>query len=79
MFSQPHGSNFGDFNGDGITDFVVGKRYWSHRDDYLDPDPYGPAVLYWYKTVRNPKAPGGASSGSSALTSCWQAGQQTVC
>ncbi len=59
-FSQPHGSNFGDFNGDGITDFVVGKRYWSHRDDYLDPDPYGPAVLYWYKTVRNPKAPGGA-------------------
>ena len=21
---------------------------------------YGPAVLYWYKTVRNPKAPGGA-------------------
>jgi hypothetical protein len=60
VFSQPHGSNFGDINGDGITDFVVGKRYWSHRDTYLDPDPYGPAVLYWYKTVRNPKAPGGA-------------------
>jgi hypothetical protein len=60
VFSQPHGSNFGDVNGDGITDFVVGKRYWSHRDTYLDPDPYGPAVLYWYKTVRNPKAPGGA-------------------
>lgn len=60
VFSQPHGSNFGDINGDGITDFIVGKRYWSHRDTYLDPDPYGPAVLYWYKTVRNPKAPGGA-------------------
>jgi hypothetical protein len=59
-FSQPHGSNVGDVNGDGIPDFIVGKRYWSHRDDYLDPDPYGPAVLYWYKTVRNPKAPGGA-------------------
>ena len=26
----------------------------------LDPDPYGDPVLYWYRTVRNPKAPGGA-------------------
>jgi uncharacterized protein (DUF2141 family) len=59
-FSEPHGTTFGDVDGDGIPDFIVGKRYWSHRDDYLDPDPYGPAVLYWYKTVRNPKAPGGA-------------------
>lgn len=59
-FTEPHGSTFGDVDGDGIPDFIVGKRYWSHRDDYLDPDPYGPAVLYWYKTVRNPKAPGGA-------------------
>ena len=59
-FSQPHGANFGDVDGDGITDFIVGKRYWSHRDTYLDPDPYGPAVLYWFRTVRNPKAPGGA-------------------
>jgi len=25
-----------------------------------DPDPFGPAVLYWYKTVRNPNVPGGA-------------------
>ena len=41
-------------------DFIVGKRFWSHLDDYFDSDPYGPAVLYWYKTVRNPKAPGGA-------------------
>ena len=60
VFSQPHGSSFGDVDGDGITDFVVGKRYWSHSDTYLDPDPYGPAVLYWFRTVRNPKAPGGA-------------------
>jgi 3-keto-disaccharide hydrolase/VCBS repeat protein len=59
-FSQPHGTNFGDVDGDGIPDFIVGKRYWSHRDDYLDPDPYGPAVLYSFRTVRNPKAPGGA-------------------
>ena len=59
-FSQPHGTTFGDVDGDGIPDFIVGKRYWAHRDDYLDPDPYGEAVLYWYRTVRNPKAPGGA-------------------
>ena len=59
-FTQPHGSTVADVDGDGIPDFVVGKRYWSHRDDFLDPDPYGPAVLYYYKTVRNPKVPGGA-------------------
>ena len=59
-FSQPHGSSFGDVDGDGVTDFIVGKRFWSHSDSYLDPEPYAPAVLYWYRTVRNPKAPGGA-------------------
>lgn len=59
-FSEPHGTTFADVDGDGVTDLIIGKRFWSHRDDYLDPDPYGPAVLYWYKTVRNKKAPGGA-------------------
>ncbi len=59
-FSQPHGSTFADIDGDRIPDFILGKRYWAHRDDYLDPDPYGPGVLYVYKTVRNAKAPGGA-------------------
>ncbi|HEV2273991.1 MAG TPA: FG-GAP-like repeat-containing protein [Acidobacteriaceae bacterium] len=60
IFSEPHGTTFADIDGDGVPDFIVGKRYWSHRDDYLDPDPYGLPVLYWYRTVRNPKAPGGA-------------------
>ena len=59
-FSELHGSAIADVDGDGIPDFIVGKRYWSHLDDYYDPDPYGPPVLYWYRTVRNPKAPGGA-------------------
>jgi len=36
-----------------VPDFIVGKRYWSHRDTYTDPDPYGPPVLYWYRTVRD--------------------------
>jgi hypothetical protein len=59
-FSQPHGTTTADVDGDGIPDFIAGKRFWAHKDDYLDPDPYGPPVLYVYKTRRNPKAPGGA-------------------
>jgi len=60
IFSELHGSAVGDVDGDGIPDFIVGKRQFSHRDDFLDPDVYGPPYLYWYKTVRDPKAPGGA-------------------
>lgn len=59
-FSQPHGNTFADVDGDGIPDFIVGKRHWTHLDNYYDPDPHGPPVLYWYKTVRDPAAPGGA-------------------
>jgi hypothetical protein len=59
-FSQPHGATFADIDRDGIPDYIVGKRYWTHLDNYYDPDPYGAPVLYWYRTVRNPKAPGGA-------------------
>jgi hypothetical protein len=60
MFSEPHASIATDLDGDGIPDFIVGKRLFSHREGYSDPDPYGPSVLYWYRTVRNPNAPGGA-------------------
>jgi hypothetical protein len=59
-FSEAHASTFADVDGDGIPDFVVGKRVYSHNESYTDPDPYGPGVLYWFRTVRNPKAPGGA-------------------
>jgi len=59
-FSELHGTSFADVDGDGIPDFIVGKRYFSHLDTNLDPDPRGAPVLYWYKTVRNPRAPGGA-------------------
>ena len=59
-FSELHASTAADMSGDGIPDFITGKRYWSHNADYLDPNPFGPPVLYIYKTVRDPKAPGGA-------------------
>jgi len=39
---------------------IVGKRYYSHQERLHDPDAYGVPVLYWYRTVRNPKAPGRA-------------------
>jgi hypothetical protein len=60
VFSEPHASIAADLDGDGIPDFIVGKRLFSHEESYADPDPYGASVLYWYRTVRNPKAPGGA-------------------
>jgi hypothetical protein len=59
-FSEPHGTTYADVDGDGIPDFIVGKRFWAHRDDFYDPDPYGAPVLYVYLTRRDPKAPGGA-------------------
>src|SRR5262249_35416249 len=59
--SEMHGSTVADVDGDKIPDFIVGKRYWSHLDDYSDPDPYGAPVLYVFRTTRNPKAAGGAT------------------
>jgi hypothetical protein len=59
-FSELHALVYADIDGDGIPDIIVGKRLYSHLESYLDPNPYGPAVLYWYRTVRDPSAPGGA-------------------
>jgi hypothetical protein len=58
--SEMHGATMADVDGDGIPDFVTGKRLFSHQESWVDPDPLGDAVLYWFRTVRNPRAPGGA-------------------
>lgn len=60
-FSQLHsGAIPADLDNDGIMDFVTGVRYWSHLDGPGDPDAYGPPYTVWYRTVRDPLAPGGA-------------------
>jgi hypothetical protein len=58
--SELHAMTSADIDGDGVKDIITGRRHWAHLDSYTDPDPHGPGVLYWYRTVRNPKAPGGA-------------------
>ena len=58
-FTEVHAGIAADIDGDGIPDYITGKRFMSHFG-YTDPDSFSPAVLYVYHTVRNPKAPGGA-------------------
>lgn len=59
-FSQAHAATFADLDNDGVMDFIVGKRVFTHLDNLYDPDAYGPPVLYWYRAVKNVDAPGGA-------------------
>jgi hypothetical protein len=59
--TEMHGSTVADVDGDRIPDFIVGKRMWSHLDDYTDPDPHGAPVLYVFRTTRRAAAPGGAT------------------
>ena len=42
---------FADFDGDGIQDFVAGKRFWAHGSDG-DPEPNGEAVCYGFRNTR---------------------------
>jgi hypothetical protein len=59
VFSEAHAAKFVDMSGDNVPDFVVAKRSWPRRN-YQSPDALGPAVIYIYRTARNPNAPGGA-------------------
>ncbi|OYV85325.1 MAG: hypothetical protein B7Z73_13775 [Planctomycetia bacterium 21-64-5] len=53
-FSQTHALEMADINGDGLPDFVTGKRWWAHGPKG-DIDPDAPAVMYWFEFSR----PGG--------------------
>jgi hypothetical protein len=52
VFSQLHAVDFVDMDGDGLKDIVTGKRFWAHGS-HGDSEPSAPAVLYWFKLVRN--------------------------
>jgi hypothetical protein len=58
--SEMHAAAVADVDRDGVLDFITGKRVFSHQESYVDPDPHGLPGLYWFRTVRNPRAPGGA-------------------
>jgi hypothetical protein len=51
QFTQPHAMTLADINGDGLMDFVTGKRFWAHGPA-KDADPGAPAVLYWFECKR---------------------------
>lgn len=48
--SQTHALHMADINGDGLVDFVTGKRFWAHNGH--DPGSFQPAVLCWYEQTR---------------------------
>lgn len=49
-YSQTHAIMIVDMNGDGLPDFVTGKRFWAHNGH--DPGSFQPAVLCWYEQSR---------------------------
>ena len=58
-FTELHAATFADMDGDGIPDFITGKR-WFSEDSVVDANPWGAPVLYVYHTVRDKSVPGGA-------------------
>ncbi|MDR1491658.1 MAG: VCBS repeat-containing protein [Planctomycetaceae bacterium] len=56
--TQMHSFDAADFNGDGLLDFVTGKRYWAHGSRG-DKEADAPAVVYWFELKRDGK--GGAT------------------
>jgi hypothetical protein len=55
-FSQTHALVQVDINGDGLPDFVTGKRFWAHGPKG-DVNPGDPAVMYWFELTRKDGKP----------------------
>jgi hypothetical protein len=53
-FTELHAVELVDMDGDGLPDIVTGKRFWAHGPKG-DPEAGEPAVLYWWKQVRDGK------------------------
>ena len=52
LMGQTHALNFVDIDGDGLKDFVTGRRYWAHGPGG-DDQPADPAYLYWFKAKKD--------------------------
>ena len=52
-FSGLHAIALVDMDGDGVKDFVTGRRHWAHGSRG-DVDPDAPSVVYWFRTTRLP-------------------------
>jgi hypothetical protein len=55
-FSQSHALCVADINGDGLPDFVTGKRWWAHGPGG-DPNPGDPAIVVWFELSRKDGKP----------------------
>lgn len=51
LVSQTHALVMRDIDGDGLQDFVTGKRWWAHGPKG-DPGVNQPAMLYWFQAQR---------------------------
>lgn len=49
--SQTHALMLADINGDGLQDFVTGKRFWAHGPKG-DINPDAPAMVVWFELQR---------------------------
>jgi hypothetical protein len=54
-FSESHAMCLADVNGDGLPDFLTGKRWWSHAR--AEPGADDPAVLKWFELSRKDGKP----------------------